>query len=160
MKKIKLSQSFSIAALFFLSSCAVNPPAPSFSIENAQVFGEQPELPSENQIHQLAPDQEQAFLSYFDSPLRADEPTHRRLTDYLLSKVSGFTYSENTFKAEETLRLGHGNCVSLANVATAFANLAGVEADYQSIGAAPTYQPDVKSLSVRSILVGRPATCN
>lgn len=128
-----------------------------FSFENTELFGEPPPTITESQIHQLSPLQEQAFLAYFNNPSRRDIPAHQRVSDYLQLKAEYFDYSNSTYTAEQALFLGRGNCLSLAILTTAFANLVEVETRYEYVDSAPIFQLEnsvvVKATHVRAVLV-------
>lgn len=116
--------------LAILGGCATLQP-PSFSLENEQLFGEQPELISDDQIHQLGPLQQTAFLNYFNDPSRDDVPEHQRLAEYLKARSDRYTYSQDRQTAEQIVQFGQGNCFSAPLITTAFAKLTDLEIHYE-----------------------------
>lgn len=91
-----------------------------------------------NDIHQLSPEQESEFLSYFNDPANQLVDHHQRLANYLSN--NNFLYEYETFTASEALAYNSGNCMSLAVVTTALAKLANIEIDYELIDSSPIYR--------------------
>jgi Tfp pilus assembly protein PilF len=84
--------------------------------------------------------QQNAFQIYLNHPSRQDIPVHRRVYDYLESSTMNFGYQGDTYTAEEALRKTSGNCLSLAILTTALAQLAGVETGYQLVDSVPIFE--------------------
>lgn len=144
---IRLVAVFNLA---ILASCSTLQP-PSFSLENEQFFGDQPELISDDQIHQLGPLQQTAFLNYFNDPSRSEVSEHQRLAEYVKSRSDRYTYSQNMQTAEQIVRFGQGNCFSGPLITTAFARLADLEIRYELTN--PGTVDDLPS--VRAVLIAR-----
>lgn len=106
----------------------------------ADLFGERPDIPAITDIYRLSEDQQHAFQAYFDDAGRQDVPAHQRVYDYLESITMNFGYHGDTYAAEEALREFSGNCLSLAILTTALAELAGVETGYQLIDSSPVFE--------------------
>ena len=105
------------------------------------LFGEPPtDIISVADIYQLSDMQQNAFRVYFNHPSIQDIPAHRRVYEYLESATMNFGYQGDTYTAEEALRNASGNCLSLAILTTALAQLAGVEAGYQLIDSVPVFE--------------------
>jgi tetratricopeptide (TPR) repeat protein len=152
--------------LWLLQSCAgtnLNAPVAETSALPAEIFfgdttrfGPRPALVDDVALHQLTAEQQQAFWLWFDHPLRADKPPHKRLFDYLEEITANFRYDDRTLPATDTLRLRSGNCLSLAILTTALARLAGVDIAYQLMNDEPVFevgdQVVKKGLHVRTVL--------
>ena len=71
--------------------------------------------------------------------------------------MDGFTYSQHTRTAQETIDEAGGNCLSLTLLTTALANLAGVEVSYDLLNSDPTFALDndvlVTSDHMRAVLL-------
>ncbi|MFK7956855.1 MAG: hypothetical protein AB8B96_12250 [Lysobacterales bacterium] len=115
------------------------------------------ELVGESQILQLSADQQAHFLAYFDHPERGETPRHEVTSDYLQDLLTRFDYHPDTTDAHSTRTHLRGNCMSLAILTTALAELAGVQVRYQLIEQTPVF--DIRgglmmtSVHVRTILV-------
>jgi Tfp pilus assembly protein PilF len=107
---------------------------------DSDLFGERPNIASISAIHELSDEQRLAFERYFDNPDKQDEPAHRRVSDYLETVTSDFSYRGETFSASEALEHSAGNCLALAILTTALARLADVDIAYQLIDSAPVFE--------------------
>lgn len=106
----------------------------------ADLFGEQPDIIAVEDVYRLSEDQRKSFQLYFDDPGRRDIPRHQRVYEYLETITMNFGYQGETFAAEEALRKSSGNCLSLAILTSALAELAGVEAGYQLVDSLPVFE--------------------
>ena len=97
-------------------------------------------LQSPAQVLALTIEQQQKFLEFFNSPVRAEVPKHRRLYRYIDNLFVDFDYLGETLNAETAFTNKKGNCMSLAILTSALAELAGLEVDYQRVNVAPIYQ--------------------
>jgi len=150
-----------ILAVGLMVSCASNPPS---TLETGNLgdlldsasFGASPEIITAADIHRLSADQQEAFFEYLDEPSRQSIPTHERVVDYLRISTSEFHYRGETYTASEALSRNSGNCLSLAILTTAFADLAGLDIGYQLVDSEPVFEwrgsVIYKGLHVRSIL--------
>ncbi len=134
-----------IALLATLGACATPPvdrpldsAVPIFS--DASRFGPRPEIISPEELHRLTPEQEADFLAYFNHPVRANVEPYRRLYMYLEQKVGEFQYHGDTLTASQALTELRGNCLSLAMVTTALAQVAGIPIGYQLMEDQPVYE--------------------
>lgn len=91
------------------------------------------------QIFALSPEQEKAFLTYFNSTANQSIAPHQRLVNYLEHIVSSFSYKGSTLVAEQSLNEQNGNCLSLAIMTTALARIANVDVRYQKVHSRPIY---------------------
>lgn len=128
-----------------LAACATPPSAPTEqpvlpSFGDSSRFGARPNLPTPEELHRLTPAQEQEFLAYFNHPLRANVAPHLRLYRHLDALVEGFNYQGATLNAMDALASNSGNCLSLAILTTALAELAGIEIRYQLMDDQPVFE--------------------
>jgi Tfp pilus assembly protein PilF len=129
--------------------------SPSLSFESDS-FGESPDIISVPDIYHLSSEQQSAFMLYFDDPLRQSIPAHERLFYYLDDITTSFTYLGETYTASVALEESSGNCLSLAILTTALAQLVNVETGYQLIDSNPVFESHgtviYKGLHVRTKL--------
>jgi len=152
---------FIVLCATMLAACAgVKPQAPGvfpaqLAFESDR-FGEVPDIVEANAIFQLTHEQQRHFLRYFHDSLRWDVPANQSVFDYLESVTIDFTYDGETLTASETLERGKGNCLSLAILTTALAQLVDVEVGYQLTDSAPVFQSQgrviYKGVHARSML--------
>jgi tetratricopeptide (TPR) repeat protein len=100
--------------------------------------------------------QKRNFLEYFNDPAQQQTLPHERIYDYLLLTTSDFDFHSDTRTAVQALDSASGNCLSLAILTTALANLANVDAGYQLVDSTPVFERRgnvvSKGIHVRSIL--------
>jgi len=111
---------------------------------DSDLFGDQPKIITVADIYRLSDDQQKAFQTYFRDPALQGIPAHRRLYDYLESITMNFGYQGETYAAEVALRRSSGNCLSLAILTTALAQLAGVDVGYQLVDSSPVFEAQGK----------------
>lgn len=104
------------------------------------LFSNKPVMPGPDEIHALDQQQQTAFLDYFHNPIRTAVPGYQRVADYLGLRVRNFSYRTDTYNAADTLSSNSGNCLSLAILTTALAQLAGVETAYQLMDSEPVFE--------------------
>ena len=101
-------------------------------------------------IFALTDAQQDDFLTYYHSPAYQSTPGHKRLFNYLTALTSGFTYKGKTYTASEAYAYKQGNCLSLAILTTALAQVAGLEISYQKMNSAPVYFKHDNIMSISS----------
>jgi Tfp pilus assembly protein PilF len=136
---------FCVAALIVtLGACATPAVRPLDSVVpvfgDGTLFGARPDILAPDVLHRLSPEQQADFLAYFNDPDLAALPPHRRLYRYLERKVEDFTYQGDTLTAAQAMMQGSGNCLSLAMVTTALAQVAGIEIGYQLMEDQPVFE--------------------
>lgn len=151
----------SILLVNLLTGCTAAPERspinekPSLSFES-DLFGESPEIIAVEDIYRLSETQQQTFLAYFDDPKRRGIPAHERVYNYLETVTAGFSYRGETYTANVALQESAGDCLSLAILTTALANLVGVDTGYQLVDSSPVFESHgsviFKALHVRTIL--------
>ncbi|MEX0739524.1 MAG: tetratricopeptide repeat protein [Pseudohongiella sp.] len=121
------------------------------------LYGPRPEIVTSEQLHRLTPEQEREFLAYFNAPIRSSQPPQWRLIRYLEARLSSFSYRGETLTAEQSIASGGGNCLSLAIMTTAFAQLVGVDTAFQLMDERPVYEIREgvveKGVHIRSLLL-------
>jgi tetratricopeptide (TPR) repeat protein len=90
-------------------------------------------------IFALSDKQEKEFLDYYHATDNRPVPGHKRLYNYLEDKLTDFNFRGNTYTASQTVQNASGNCLSLAILTTALADLVGIEKSYQRVNSAPIY---------------------
>jgi Tfp pilus assembly protein PilF len=147
-----------ITSLAACSTTSVNEnssPTAVLAFEN-DLFGERQNIISISAIHELSDKQRLAFERYFDNPRNQDQPAHRRVSDYLETITSDFSYHGETYSASEALEHSAGNCLALAILTTALARIADVDIAYELIDSAPVFESRGKQINrgqhVRSML--------
>lgn len=103
-------------------------------------FGTRPDIRTPEELHRLTPAQQADFLAWFHDPVRADIETQDRLFRYLQTLTQSFHYQSETLTAEEALTTGGGNCLSLAILTTALAQVVGIEVAHQLMDDQPVYE--------------------
>jgi Tfp pilus assembly protein PilF len=95
-------------------------------------------LPEE--IFKLSQTQEAEFLAFFNKRVKRGDKPHLVVYEFLEERFANFTYYGDTFIAEKAYRLERGNCVSLAILTTALANLAELKYDYRKVNIIPVFE--------------------
>lgn len=134
---------------------AVSAEEPELSFPDVR-FGQPLELASIEDIFALNEERRAHFLDFFNAPVHRHLPAHRRVHRYLVDETESFDFHNDTFVADEAFARSSGNCLSLAIITTALANLVDVDVGYQLIDASPVYELrgdiGVRGLHVRSLL--------
>lgn len=141
-------------AVFLVSGCTTHQTQPQVADQptpladstrpaltfNSGLFGDPPDIIPVADIFQLSDEQQADFKQYFENPILQNTPAHERVFTYLRDITMYFNYQGNTFTAEQALLNASGNCLSLAILTTALANLAGVETAYQLVDSTPVFE--------------------
>jgi len=118
--------------------------------------GPRPDIIQPDTIYALPREEVQAFLNYYNDPGNRGASASKRIAKYLTDVTHAFEYEPYPRTAAEVAEDAGGNCLSLANLTTAVARLAGVEVYYQLITDLPVFEKDnnviVRSVHVRSKL--------
>lgn len=134
-------------ALLFLFGCShqqtkphtVTSVLPQTSTQWFKALSPQPKL---EQLFYLNPEQQQHFLQYFHSPAQSHYSNEYRLYNYLQHKIADFSYEGKNYPAEQALEKLQGNCMTLALLTSALAQLAGIETGYRVIYQEPMIDYD------------------
>lgn len=118
-----------------LQSCATHKPVQQTATPatSASFFHKPTDLPELEQLLSLSKEQQQHFLAYFKSPAQAQYQAEERLYNYLQNKLMYFTYEGANSTAQMALEQLKGNCMTLALVTSALAQLVGIETGYKVI---------------------------
>ncbi|MEP4891357.1 MAG: hypothetical protein ABJV04_15120 [Aliiglaciecola sp.] len=98
------------------------------------------DVPSTDDIFKLTAQQQEDFTKYYFAEKNAHIEEHERLYNYLEMILYGFDYRGDTYTASVALTKHSGNCLSLAILTTALANLVDLDIRYQRVNTAPIYQ--------------------
>ena len=134
---------FSLLLICLLTACKSTEQqstvAPTLtSLLNHTLF-ELQQVPSEQVIFQLPNDEAKIFLSYVENQRQDGLTDDIILYNYIERSFSNFSYHGDTLTAEQTLELSHGNCISLAILTQAYANLIDLETGFQEMTSQPVY---------------------
>lgn len=114
------------------------------------------QVPTLAEIFSLSAAQQNEFLAFFNAPEQQAIAGHERIYRFLENKLTDFDYQGQNYTASQAYRLNSGNCISLAVLTKALADLAGVETKFQSIVSAPVFSINndfmLSSDHVRTIL--------
>tara|TARA_R110000868_G_scaffold115825_1_gene309059 strand:- start:356 stop:1528 length:1173 start_codon:yes stop_codon:yes gene_type:complete len=97
------------------------------------------QVPSMQEVFQLNQQQKNDFISYYSAANNQDIPGNVRLFQYLEDYLNDFGFRGVTLKASEALELKTGNCLTLAIVTKALADLVGLEIAFQRVNSAPVF---------------------
>jgi len=107
-------------------------------------------------IFYLTTEQKTEVLTQVNKRTALGEPTHEALSKVLQSRLGSFTYYGETYNAEEANRLNKGNCMSLAVLTGAFAELIGLDYSFRELTTLPIFDKQnnliLSSSHVQSIL--------
>lgn len=151
-----------LIAAFLLAACQTLPTADEHLREEILTvsdtyFGVRPLIPESQELHRLSDASQAEFLQYFHDPVRARIPSFRRVANYVVSIIAEFEYRSDTYTAADTLTSKSGNCLSLAMMTTALAQLAGVEVAYELMDSDPVFNfhgtTVEKGVHVRTLLL-------
>ncbi len=87
----------------------------------------------------LPADEQKRFLNYFTKQQGTDLRDDQILYQYLKNKLSNFNYFSATLNAQQALQDERGNCISLAILTHAYAQLAGLRTGFQAVSSDPVY---------------------
>ena len=107
---------------------------------NESWFGNPIPLIQTDALIQLSGAQQNEFLSYYHDPKNLEIKPSIRISDYLDKYLVNFNYYSDTLTAQDSLIQFQGNCLTLAILTKAYANLAQIEIDYQLVETTPVFQ--------------------
>lgn len=123
---------------------------------NESLFEASQEIVSVEEITTLSDEVKTDFFNYYNKRELASYSDVHRVSSYIGLLMDQFTYSQETYTAQETIDNLGGNCLSLTILTTAIARLAGVEVSYDLLNNNPTYALDqdmlVTSDHMRAVL--------
>ncbi|WP_448551959.1 tetratricopeptide repeat protein [Thalassotalea montiporae] len=119
------------------------------------------DITSEKALFSLSAAQQQQFLDYYNKALAHGDDKHKIISDYLLSKLSNFTYYGETHTASQAMASLEGNCMSLAILTTALARLVGVDLAFREVLTLPVFEKQnnlvLSSIHVQTKLFAAPS---
>jgi len=147
----------------FISSCSSHsklpPPTEEFKniAFNYDLFTDESEKEAiAEDIFYLTVEQKKEVWAQVNKRIALGELKHEALSKVLQSRLGSFTYYGDTFNAEEATRLNKGNCMSLAVLTGAFAELIGLEYSFRELTTLPIFDKQnnliLSSSHVQSIL--------
>ncbi|MGO4891342.1 tetratricopeptide repeat protein [Flavobacterium sp. W21_SRS_FM6] len=107
-------------------------------------------VPTKKDIFALTEKQKTDFLRYYHDPKNQQTQGHIRLFDYLDTFVNDFGFRGATLRASEALFLKTGNCLSLAIVTKALADVVNLETAFQRVHSAPVYARNSRLMTLSS----------
>ncbi|MFY8274550.1 tetratricopeptide repeat protein [Pseudoalteromonas sp. SSDWG2] len=125
-----------------LSACAITPPQVDVvtppPLVNGSVFTPI-EVEPESDIFALSSQQKSQFLDYMQKAKANGIRDDKALYSYIERMLGNFTYDGATYTATESLQYKKGNCITLAVLVQAYADIIGLDTDYQLITEAPVF---------------------
>ncbi|MDP4535535.1 hypothetical protein Q3O60_04945 [Alkalimonas collagenimarina] len=97
-------------------------------------------VPKPDALFELSDQAQEEFLQFFYDETRQSQTADKRLLSFLERRYDNFNYFGQTLKAADTLQGELGNCLSLAILTTAYANLVDVNTSYQMVYSVPIYE--------------------
>ena len=111
-----------------------------------------------HEILALTPNQKAEFLSFFNSDEQQDVSPNFRISNFLEKWATDFSYAGDTFTATEAFEKRSGNCLTLAILTTALANVVGLDVYYKKVFTPPIYRRHnhvlTTSAHVKTIVLG------
>jgi hypothetical protein len=111
-----------------------------------------------HEILVLTPKQKAEFLSFFNSDEQQDVSPNFRISNFLEKWATDFSYAGDTFTATEAFEKRSGNCLTLAILTTALANVVGLDVYYKKVFTPPIYRRHnhvlTTSAHVKTIVLG------
>ncbi|WP_196140232.1 tetratricopeptide repeat protein [Aliikangiella sp. G2MR2-5] len=124
---------------------------------DAAPFGPEPEIIEVQDLFKLSAEQLEDFKQFSQRPEQLNEPPNEVIANYLKGHLVNFNYYSDTLRAKDSLIQQQGNCLSLAIITKALANLNKVDIQYQLVETDPIYQKEgnviVSSQHVRTKLL-------
>lgn len=119
-----------------------NPERDSTVVKSAAIRALAPQIPAQTfaavavprmqDLLELTAEQKQDFLSYFNHPRYAEQTPAYRLYSYMQNVLAAFQFNGTTTPAHEVMRSGSANCVSLALLTKALADVAGIDVRFRA----------------------------
>ncbi|WP_199611108.1 hypothetical protein [Flocculibacter collagenilyticus] len=99
-------------------------------------------VPSSDEILELTPEQVEDFFVYYHKWLAKEKAPPKIIYDFLQSQMSSFNYYDKTYMPSKAMRLNEGNCMSLAMITTALAQLVNLEFEYRKVSRFPVFSKE------------------
>ncbi|WP_081310694.1 tetratricopeptide repeat protein [Pseudoalteromonas luteoviolacea] len=142
-----------LSILFLITACNSSKEVPETAIpfvntlfsENA--FQVQPTI-EESEIFLLPQQEQRKFLAHFNKQVEQGIRPDKVVFNYLEQRLDNFTYDGATLTAQESLTRNEGNCISLAILTQAYANLAQIETTFREVGTIPVFRKDNNTILI------------
>ncbi|MFD2168085.1 tetratricopeptide repeat protein [Thalassotalea euphylliae] len=134
---------FVLSVFLFLSGCSSVPSDTNTTkliLSDAPFVTSNAEVVFEEQVFALTPEQQADFMRFYEKKRSQGKNAHQAVSDFLLAKLNNFSYFGETYTASEAMAHSKGNCMSLAILTTALANLVGVEYGYREVSTLPVFE--------------------
>jgi Flp pilus assembly protein TadD len=110
----------------------------------------------EQDIFYLSQKKKNELLATIEQKMLSGTPKHLALSEVMTSMLGQFTYYGETHYAEDVASLNKGNCMSLAVLTGAFAEVIGLDFSYKEVRTLPVYSKEnnllLSSTHVQTIL--------
>ncbi|CCQ11020.1 hypothetical protein PALB_18940 [Pseudoalteromonas luteoviolacea B = ATCC 29581] len=97
-------------------------------------------IPSDVKLFELPDEEQTQFLRYFEKYAKLGEREDKIISNYLETFLAGFRFDGATLTAKESLAGHKGNCISLAILTEAYANLVGIKTSFTEVSSIPVFQ--------------------
>ena len=104
----------------------------------------------EASIFHLPDNEKRAFEAYVQKAQARQVRKDRIIAHYLESKLDHFSYDGATLSASAALKQKEGNCISLAILTQAYANLLGIETGFSEVATMPVYKRQGQTILISS----------
>lgn len=138
--------------IVFLTACVTQPSRvssekklalqPEIPMLDDSFFGEPQAIISVDKILSLTPEQKSKFFAHYNSAQYRALFPNKRISRYLTDQLKQFNFYSDTLTASEALSHNLGNCLSLAIVTKALANIVNVDIEYELVATPPIYQKE------------------
>lgn len=138
---------FLLVCFFLISACQSTRPElrveqlPLVELVNHNLFT-QLDSPKEAELFHLPEKEQVNFLAYVKRKRLEGVTDDRIIYNYLENEIANFTYHGDSLTASQTLVAKQGNCISLALLTQAYANLIELETGFQEMTDDPVYAKD------------------
>lgn len=107
---------------------------------NYALFQQQESIVESDTLFLLSEEHQQDFLADFNYRLSRGVRPHIALSEFLETRLDNFTFYGATYVADQAWSLNKGNCMSLAMLTTALAQLVDLEIDYREVNTLPVFE--------------------
>ena len=124
---------------------------------NTKIFGKRPnDIPSVEDILGINEHHAAKFLDYYKDYDNKNVDPHRRVSNYVMQLLEEFEYNRQTLITNVALDNLAGDCMTLATLTTALAELVNIRTDYRFINNSPFYDQRgnvvLRSNHIRTVL--------
>ncbi|CAM4056874.1 tetratricopeptide repeat protein [Pseudoalteromonas byunsanensis] len=106
------------------------------------------DIENEASIFALPEAEQQKFINYAEEQKLKNIRADTIIANYLDSSLDRFSYDGATLNASHTLAKNEGNCISLAILTQAYANILGVETSFREVASMPIYKKQGQTILV------------